>query len=92
MDTLGALALATEPPNRDILKRHPYKKDNQIVTGLMWRNVFGHAIWQIILLSFILLGGQGIFCQNYTNLCIQFGDDSKCKIYNPYFSNSLYIT
>jgi len=44
MDTLGALALATEPPSDEILKRKPYKKDNAIVTKNMWRNIFGHAI------------------------------------------------
>jgi Ca2+ transporting ATPase len=44
MDTLGALALATEPPVRNILERMPYKKDDPIVTDVMWRNVFGHAI------------------------------------------------
>jgi Ca2+ transporting ATPase len=32
MDTLGALALATEPPSDEILTRQPYKKDNAIVT------------------------------------------------------------
>jgi magnesium-transporting ATPase (P-type) len=32
MDTLGALALATEHPSEEILKRAPYKKNNNIVT------------------------------------------------------------
>ncbi|MFN7881015.1 MAG: cation transporting ATPase C-terminal domain-containing protein [bacterium] len=45
MDTLGALALATEPPADEILKRKPYKKDNPIVTENMWRNIFGHAVF-----------------------------------------------
>jgi Ca2+ transporting ATPase len=45
MDTLGALALATEPPSVDILDRPPYDKNNAIVTEQMWRNVFGHAFW-----------------------------------------------
>ena len=36
MDTLGALALATEPPQNNILERQPYKKDNPIVTERMW--------------------------------------------------------
>jgi len=45
MDTLGALALATEPPAKEILKRQPYKKDNPIVTENMWRNIFGHAVF-----------------------------------------------
>ena len=45
MDTLAALALATEPPQEDILTRQPYHKDAPIVTEVMWRNVFGHAIY-----------------------------------------------
>jgi len=45
MDTLGALALATEPPSSSILKRKPYPKDDPIVTKIMWRNVFGHAFF-----------------------------------------------
>lgn len=44
MDTLGALALATEPPAFDILERQPYNKNDPIVSKVMWRNVFGHAI------------------------------------------------
>ena len=43
MDTLGALALATEPPAENILQRQPYKKDNAIVTEIMWRNIWAHA-------------------------------------------------
>lgn len=65
MDTLGALALATEPPTKDILERMPYKKTDKIISEQMWRNVFGHAIWQIILLSVILLCGQGVICEPY---------------------------
>jgi magnesium-transporting ATPase (P-type) len=93
MDTLGALALATEPPSRDILLRAPYKKDNAIVTEQMWRNVFGHAIWQIFLLSVILLGMQGILCQNYLHQCFEFSasEPDKCIRYNPYYTNELYL-
>lgn len=93
MDTLGALALATEPPSVNILERQPYKKDNAIVTEQMWRNVFGHAAWQIILLSFILLGGQGLFCENYITRCFEFSKTNAyhCVKYNPYFTNELYL-
>ena len=45
MDTFGALALATESPVDDILKRQPYAKTDPIVNQIMWRNVFGHAIF-----------------------------------------------
>jgi magnesium-transporting ATPase (P-type) len=62
MDTLGALALATEPPSDDILKRQPYDKDAPIVTEVMQRNVFGHAIYQIIMLIVIIFAGPGWLC------------------------------
>lgn len=45
MDTFGALALATEPPMEAILERAPYPKSASIVSEVMWRNIFGHAIF-----------------------------------------------
>jgi Ca2+-transporting ATPase len=45
MDTFGALALATEPPSENILDRPPYAKSASIVNEVMWRNIFGHAIF-----------------------------------------------
>mgnify|MGYP002632308868 CR=1 FL=1 len=92
MDTLGALALATEPPAWDILKRQPYHKDNAIVTQVMWRNVFGHAILQIIILVIILFAGQGWLCENYSTKCLTFSesDSTICTLYNPYYAEALY--
>lgn len=58
MDTLGALALATEPPQDNILERPPYAKNNAIVTEVMWRNVFGHAIFQILVLIIIIFSAE----------------------------------
>lgn len=54
MDTFGALALATEPPMEDILRRAPYKKSASIVSEVMWRNIFGHAIYQILILALVI--------------------------------------
>lgn len=91
MDTLGALALATEPPQSDILKRQPYKKDNPIVTEVMWRNIFGHALWQIILLSVVLLAGPSFgITESYLNLCTESNADGSCIKYNPFFCKELY--
>jgi len=69
MDTLGALALATEPPLDSILERQPYAKDNAIVTEVMWRNVFGHAIYQIIVLIVLIFMIPGWVTENYWNQC-----------------------
>jgi len=56
MDTLAALALATEPPDEAILERMPQPSSTSIVTEIMWRNVNGHAIYQMIVLIVILFG------------------------------------
>jgi Ca2+ transporting ATPase len=54
MDTLAALALATEEPTDEILTRKPYPKDDIIVTPVMWRNVCGHSIYQMFILILIM--------------------------------------
>jgi len=41
MDTFAALALATEPPNEELLKDKPHGRKDNIVTAVMWRNVCG---------------------------------------------------
>jgi hypothetical protein len=41
MDTFAALALATEPPNEELLNDHPYGKNDSMVNDVMWRNVIG---------------------------------------------------
>jgi hypothetical protein len=32
MDSLGALALATDPPRKELLKRKPYRRDEYIIS------------------------------------------------------------
>jgi len=94
MDTLGALALATEPPDEDILLRQPYKKNNPIVTQVMWRNVFGHAIYQIIVLSLVIFSGPGRLnlVHDYWSQCVTYdeADPAVCLAWNPYFTTELY--
>lgn len=55
MDTFAALALATEPPHDDVLKRSPRSPQAFIVTPGMARAIFGvGAIFIVVLLGFIL--------------------------------------
>ncbi len=58
MDTLAALALATEPPSEDLLLRMPYSRNEDIITPLMWRNIILHAIFQMCILSVVLFMPQ----------------------------------
>ncbi|KAL2898342.1 putative calcium-transporting ATPase 11 plasma membrane-type [Bienertia sinuspersici] len=58
MDTLGALALATEPPNDELMKRPPVGRDAHFVTSTMWRNIIGHSIYQLAVLGFLQFDGK----------------------------------
>jgi len=92
MDTFAALALATEPPYDSILERQPYHKDAAIVTEIMWRNVFGHAIYQSVVITIIIFVGQGILCEPYYVPCLEFGDEEQtyCSTYNPFYAKDHY--
>jgi len=45
MDSLGALALATEPPKKDLLKREPYRRDEYIISRKMFKHVLGSSFY-----------------------------------------------
>lgn len=72
MDTLGALALATELPHLSVLNRRPYKRDAPLVSRPMWRNILAQSAFQLILLLVLLFAGGdmfgvpvGAYCKNY---------------------------
>jgi len=54
MDTMAALALGTERPSIRLLYRKPYGKSGKLITGVMWRNILGHGIFQAAVLFAIL--------------------------------------
>lgn len=60
MDTLASLALATEEPTPDLLNRQPYGKREYMITPIMWRNIVGHAVYQIFILTVFLFYGDVI--------------------------------
>lgn len=91
MDTLGALALATEMPTDEILKRPPYAKNNAIITEIMWRNIFGHSIYQIIVLCVIIFAAPGWLCNEYWTLCLERDANENCILYNPFYTDVEYI-
>jgi len=41
MDTFGALALATEPPTEELLKRKPYGRNDYIISPVMMKHILG---------------------------------------------------
>lgn len=54
MDTMAALALATEQPTPALLNRKPYGRFDALITTKMWRFILGHALYQIVVLMSLL--------------------------------------
>jgi Ca2+ transporting ATPase len=61
MDSLAALALATEKPTEEQLNRLPYSRDEYIITADMWKNIICMAAYQIKCLIVILFYGHVLF-------------------------------
>ena len=61
MDTLAALALATDPPNDELLTRMPYSRTEYIINHQMWRNIALNSIYQVIVLTLVLFKGHVFF-------------------------------
>lgn len=56
MDSLGSLALATEPPNeKKLLGRRPYGRNEYIVNRLMMKHIIGQSIVQLGIMLFLYL-------------------------------------
>ena len=61
MDTLASLALATEAPTPDLLKRKPYGRNKPLVSRQMFLFLASHSIYQLIVLLVILFAGPTLF-------------------------------
>ncbi|RYP60420.1 hypothetical protein DL769_008123 [Monosporascus sp. CRB-8-3] len=53
MDTLAALALATDPPQESVLYRKPEPRGSSIISITMWKMIIGQAIYQLAV-TFVL--------------------------------------
>ncbi|KPI43692.1 Calcium-transporting ATPase 2 [Cyphellophora attinorum] len=60
MDTLAALALATDPPTHKILDRPPQRKDAPLITMNMWKMIMGQAVYQLVVTFVLFFTGESI--------------------------------
>jgi Ca2+-transporting ATPase len=60
MDTFAALALATDPPTRSVLRRQPDRKSAPLITANMWKMIVGHAIYQLAVTLTLNFAGRKI--------------------------------
>lgn len=60
MDTLAALALATDPPHPTVLDRKPERKGSSIISTTMWKMIIGQAAYQLAITFMLYFGGKKI--------------------------------
>ncbi|XP_073000941.1 calcium-transporting ATPase 5, plasma membrane-type-like [Typha latifolia] len=94
MDTLGALALATEPPTDHLMKRPPVGRREPLVTNIMWRNLIIQALFQVAVLLTMNFKGRSILHLN--NDSVEHADKEKntfifntfvlCQVFNEFNS------
>ncbi|CAH9122941.1 unnamed protein product, partial [Cuscuta epithymum] len=83
MDTLGALALATEPPNDELLKRPPIGRTVNFITKVMWRNISGQSIYQLAILGVLKFNGKHL-------LNLEDGPDSSATLDTMIFNTFVF--
>ena len=92
MDTMGALALGTEPPSRTLLQRRPYKRNASLISYKMWRNILFQSVYQILLLAYLLLQGHVDFdAEKGTkeHFTIVFNTFVFCQLFNEFNARSI---
>ena len=60
MDTMAALALATDPPTPSILDRKPDPKSSPLITITMWKMIIGESIYQLVITFLLYFGSYSI--------------------------------
>ncbi|XP_050265244.1 calcium-transporting ATPase 1-like [Quercus robur] len=94
MDTLGALALATEPPNDDLMKRSPVGRKGNFISNVMWRNILGQSVYQFVIIWFLQTRGKAFFNLGGANSdlilnTIIFNSFVFCQVFNEISSREM---
>jgi Ca2+-transporting ATPase len=90
MDTLGALALATEKPSNDLLAKPPVGRSEPLITRIMWRNLIAQALYQITILLVLQFKGRSIFgVDEKVNNTLIFNTFVLCQVFNEFNARKL---
>ncbi|XP_054820520.1 putative calcium-transporting ATPase 13, plasma membrane-type isoform X1 [Prosopis cineraria] len=90
MDTLGALALATEKPTTELLNKPPVGRTEPLITNIMWRNLLAQALYQITILLTLQFKGEAIFrVSSEVNDTLIFNTFVLCQVFNEFNARKL---
>ncbi|KAF2461046.1 hypothetical protein BDY21DRAFT_334148 [Lineolata rhizophorae] len=60
MDSMAALALATDPPTEQILDRKPIPRSAPLISITMWKMIIGQAMYQLAITFVLFFAGEQI--------------------------------
>lgn len=85
MDTMGALALATETPNKALMQRPPIGRTAPLISNAMWRNLAAQAAFQVAALLFLQYRGRDTFgTDEKANGTMIFNAFVLCQVFNEF--------
>ncbi|GAB2210182.1 hypothetical protein Droror1_Dr00015442, partial [Drosera rotundifolia] len=86
MDTLGALALATENPTKELMD----KKPEPLITNIMWRNIAAQAAYQVTVLLTLQFKGESMFSvDTAVKDTLLFNTFVLCQVFNEFNARKL---
>jgi len=92
MDTMGALALGTEPPSPTLLKRLPYKRNASLINNKMCRHIAVQFIFQMCLLAYLSYEAAPHFNtvqDSIQHITIVFNTFVFCQVFNEINARSI---
>lgn len=90
MDTLGALALATEQPTNELMDKKPVGRTEPLITRVMWRNLLSQALYQITILLTLQFKGRSIFgVDEKTKNTLIFNTFVFCQVFNEFNARNM---
>ena len=90
MDTLGALALATEKPTNDLMAKPPVGRSEPLITRIMWRNLIAQAVYQVTILLILQFKGKSIFSvKESIKSTLIFNTFVLCQVFNEFNARKL---
>ncbi|XP_057965585.1 calcium-transporting ATPase 12, plasma membrane-type isoform X2 [Malania oleifera] len=90
MDTLGALALATDRPTNELMDKKPVGRTEPLITNVMWRNLLAQALYQVVILLTLQFHGKSMFhVRDEVKDTMIFNTFVLCQVFNEFNSRKL---
>ncbi|KAB2599716.1 calcium-transporting ATPase 13 [Pyrus ussuriensis x Pyrus communis] len=90
MDTMAALALATDKPTKELMEKPPVGQTDPVITNIMWRNLLPQALFQIVVLLVLQFKGRSIFgVSDKVNNTLIFNVFVFCQVFNELNSRDM---